>query len=145
MNKVALFSVLLVLGLFGSQWLPPLLGRAYGPVSHGIFLLTMIALSFIMIHVGYEFEARSGQSRTIRMGLFGGLHGRRFPLDLCEPLLRLRDAPPTNLVGLGHLEGNFTGRSLCFSDLCRRALLDACGRRPERDLVVQKGPDPGDL
>jgi hypothetical protein len=56
MNKVALFSVLLILGLFGSQWLPPVLGRAYGPVSHGILLLTMIALSFIMIHVGYEFE-----------------------------------------------------------------------------------------
>ena len=56
MNKVALFSVLLVLGLFGSQWLPTLLGQAYGPVSHGILLLTMIALSFIMIHVGYEFE-----------------------------------------------------------------------------------------
>jgi Kef-type K+ transport system membrane component KefB len=56
MKKVALFSVLLVIGLFGSQWLPPLLGRAYGPVSHAILLLTMIALSFIMIHVGYEFE-----------------------------------------------------------------------------------------
>lgn len=56
MKKVALFSLLLVIGLFGSQWLPPVLGRAYGPVSHAILLLTMIALSFIMIHVGYEFE-----------------------------------------------------------------------------------------
>src|SRR5919106_3550998 len=56
MKKVALFSLLLVIGLFGSQWLPPVLGRAYGPVSHTILLLTMIALSFIMIHVGYEFD-----------------------------------------------------------------------------------------
>lgn len=56
MNNVARFSVLLILGLFGSQWLPLVLGRAYGPVSHGILLLTMIALSFIMIHIGYEFE-----------------------------------------------------------------------------------------
>jgi Kef-type K+ transport system membrane component KefB len=56
MRNVALFSVLLVLGLIGSQSLPPLLGRFYEPLSHGILLLTMTALAFIMIHVGYEFE-----------------------------------------------------------------------------------------
>ena len=56
MRKVALFSVLLVLGLIGSQFLPLLLGWIYEPMSHGILLLTMIALGFIMIHVGYEFE-----------------------------------------------------------------------------------------
>jgi hypothetical protein len=40
MKKVALFSLLLAIGFFGSQWLPPVLGRAYEPVSHAIRLLT---------------------------------------------------------------------------------------------------------
>jgi Na+:H+ antiporter len=56
MKKVAFFSLLLVFGLFGSQWLPPVLGQAYEPVSHAILSLMMIALSFIMIHVGYAFD-----------------------------------------------------------------------------------------
>jgi Kef-type K+ transport system membrane component KefB len=56
MRRVTLFSVLLVVGLIGSQWLPAALGPALAPVSHGILLLTMVALAFIMIHVGYEFE-----------------------------------------------------------------------------------------
>ena len=55
MRKVALFSLLLILGFIGSQALP-LLGDAYQPVSHAISPLTTIALAFIMIHVGYEFE-----------------------------------------------------------------------------------------
>jgi Kef-type K+ transport system membrane component KefB len=56
MRQVTLFSGLLIVGLIGSQWLPLVLGPAHEPVAHGILLLTMIALSFIMIHVGYEFE-----------------------------------------------------------------------------------------
>ncbi len=49
MSKVILFSLLLVLGLIGSQL----------PISTGelwIQLGTLFGLSFIMIHVGYEFE-----------------------------------------------------------------------------------------
>ena len=63
MRTVAWFSVLLIMGLLGSQWLPSL-GSVYPMVAHGILTLTMIALAFIMIHVGYEFEldkARLGQ------------------------------------------------------------------------------------
>jgi Kef-type K+ transport system membrane component KefB len=56
MKKVALYSMLLVLGLFGSQWLPLVSGETYPAVSRAVLLLTMIALAFIMIHVGYEFE-----------------------------------------------------------------------------------------
>ena len=63
MRTVAWFSVLLIMGLLGSQWLPSL-GSVYPMVAHGILTLTMIALAFIMIHVGYEFEldkARLGE------------------------------------------------------------------------------------
>jgi Kef-type K+ transport system membrane component KefB len=56
MLKVLLFSSLLILGLFGSQWLPGAVGPAYASLGDMIRVLTMIGLSFIMIRVGYEFD-----------------------------------------------------------------------------------------
>jgi Kef-type K+ transport system membrane component KefB len=56
MRKVAAFSLLLIAGMVGAQFLPSLTGDAYAGVSHGLRLATMVALAFIMIHVGYEFE-----------------------------------------------------------------------------------------
>jgi Kef-type K+ transport system membrane component KefB len=60
MRKVLLYSLLLVAGLIGSQFM----GGAPAAVKTAISLATMLALSFIMIHVGYEFEmdkSRPGQ------------------------------------------------------------------------------------
>lgn len=56
MRKVLLFSVLLLAGLVGSQFLPGLIGPAYSTIGDIVRVLTMTALSFIMIHVGYEFN-----------------------------------------------------------------------------------------
>jgi Kef-type K+ transport system membrane component KefB len=56
MRKVAVFSLLLIAGMVGAQFLSSLTGDAYAGVSHGLRLATMVALAFIMIHVGYEFE-----------------------------------------------------------------------------------------
>ena len=56
MQKVLLFSVLLLLGLFGSQLLPSVVGPAYVTIGDIIRVLTMMGLSFIMIRVGYEFD-----------------------------------------------------------------------------------------
>jgi Kef-type K+ transport system membrane component KefB len=56
MRKVAVFSLWLLAGMVGAQLLPDLAGEAYADVSHGLRLATMVALAFIMIHVGYEFE-----------------------------------------------------------------------------------------
>ena len=53
MRKVLVYSILLVLGLIGSQTLGPSL---HPDIERAIALGTMFALSFIMIHVGYEFE-----------------------------------------------------------------------------------------
>jgi Kef-type K+ transport system membrane component KefB len=50
------FSVLLIAGMVGSQTLPGLLGDIYTHISSLMRVLTMVALAFIMIHVGYEFE-----------------------------------------------------------------------------------------
>jgi Kef-type K+ transport system membrane component KefB len=54
-KKVLYFSVLLIIGLAGSQFLP-VLGGAQAMSSEIIRMLTMFLLGFIMIHVGYEFE-----------------------------------------------------------------------------------------
>jgi Kef-type K+ transport system membrane component KefB len=56
MRKVLLFSILLLLGLFGSQSLPESVGPAYSRVADVIRVMTMLGLSFIMIRVGYEFD-----------------------------------------------------------------------------------------
>ncbi len=56
MKKVFGFSVLLILGLIGSQILPGVLGDTHRLFMEIVIFLTMTGLSFIMIHVGYEFE-----------------------------------------------------------------------------------------
>ena len=57
MKTIAIFSVLLVLGLIGSQALPLVVPEgALGTVKHVLTALTMWMLAFIMIHVGYEFD-----------------------------------------------------------------------------------------
>lgn len=60
MRKVFAYSLLLVVGLIASQSL----GDAPPALRTAITLATMVALSFIMVHVGYEFEidrARPGR------------------------------------------------------------------------------------
>ena len=64
MKKVLLFSVLLFLGLAGSQLLPGIVGTSYATVGDGVRVLTMVGLSFLMIRVGFEFDidkSRLGQ------------------------------------------------------------------------------------
>lgn len=56
MRKVLVFSILLVAGLALSQVLPSLLGDGYASAAPWIRVLTMAALAFIMIHVGFEFD-----------------------------------------------------------------------------------------
>jgi len=56
MRKVLLYSVLLLIGLAGSQWLPGVTGPSYAVIGDVIRVLTMAGLSFITIRVGYEFD-----------------------------------------------------------------------------------------
>lgn len=56
MRKVLLFSMLLLAGLIGSQWLPAYIGASYSKWGDIVRILTMTGLSFIMIRVGYEFD-----------------------------------------------------------------------------------------
>lgn len=56
MRKVALYSVLLFVGLALSQVLPAWLGESHDAAALAIRVLTMTGLAFIMIHVGFEFH-----------------------------------------------------------------------------------------
>lgn len=63
MKKVFAFSVLLIAGLIGSQYLS-LLGQAQTAATEVIQVLTMLCLSFIMIRVGYEFDIDRSKLRS---------------------------------------------------------------------------------
>jgi len=56
MKKIFIYSALLILGLIGSQVLPWVLEQSWLHLREWVSFLTMVGLSFIMIHVGYEFE-----------------------------------------------------------------------------------------
>ncbi|WP_281647747.1 hypothetical protein [Parendozoicomonas sp. Alg238-R29] len=56
MKKVIVFSLLLLLGIVLSQALPYSFGASYTSFQTFIMYLTMVALSYIMIDVGSEFD-----------------------------------------------------------------------------------------
>ncbi len=56
MKKVISFSLMLMVGLALSQFLPKLLGSSYGELKHIVEITLGVCLAFIMINVGREFE-----------------------------------------------------------------------------------------
>ncbi|MEA2735502.1 MAG: hypothetical protein QOE14_1953 [Humisphaera sp.] len=79
MRKVLFYSILLVLGLIGSQMMsgaPPAVHRTIG-------LVTMFALSFIMIHVGYEFEIDKTRPRHYAWDYFVAASAATLPWLFC--------------------------------------------------------------
>jgi Kef-type K+ transport system membrane component KefB len=63
MKKILLFSLLLLAGLVLSQLVPLLPSGPAAVVREVVQLLAMVALGFIMIHVGYEFEIEKDRLR----------------------------------------------------------------------------------
>jgi Kef-type K+ transport system membrane component KefB len=79
MKKVAIFSLLLVAGLVGSQLVPLLPKEVASPLS-GIFdVLTLLGLAFIMIHVGYEFEIDKTRMRSYGRDYVVAMTAAAFP------------------------------------------------------------------
>jgi hypothetical protein len=78
-KKVALFSLLLVIGLVGSQILPGALGSAHAAVGEILGILTLVALAFIMIHVGYEFEIDKSKARAYGWDYLVAMTAAAFP------------------------------------------------------------------
>jgi len=79
MKKVIIFSLLLIAGLAGSQILPGLIGASYTSVSEIISILTLTALSFIMIHVGYEFEIEKDKLKSYGWDYLVAMTAAAFP------------------------------------------------------------------
>ena len=79
MRKVLLFSTLLLLGLIGSQWLPGVIGPGYAMVGDMVRIMTMAALSFIMIRVGYEFHIDKSNLRQYGWDYFVAFTAAGFP------------------------------------------------------------------
>jgi len=79
MNKVLLYSLLLIAGLLGSQFLEAWLGAAAAPALKAITLLTMVALAFIMIHVGYEFDIDKTNLRPLAWDYVVAMTAAAFP------------------------------------------------------------------
>jgi Kef-type K+ transport system membrane component KefB len=79
MKKVLYFSILLVVGLIGSQILPGLAGTQFPLMSEIISFLTMIGLAFIMIHVGYEFDINKSNLREYGWDYLVAMTAAAFP------------------------------------------------------------------
>ena len=70
MKKIILFSVFLITGLILSQFTPGLTGEYYSSFRFVNGILLSVALSFIMINVGREFELDKSQWRSYRTDYF---------------------------------------------------------------------------
>jgi Kef-type K+ transport system membrane component KefB len=98
MRKVLLYSSLLILGLILSQTS----SGALAEVRPVISLLTMLALSFIMIHVGYEFEIDKSKPRKYLVDYGVAFTAAAFPWAFCTLYFVFVMAPP-GLWGHGDL------------------------------------------
>ena len=79
MKKVLVYSTLLVAGLAVSQMLPSLVGDSYAALADVIRVMTMIGLSFIMIHVGYEFDIDKSNLRQYGVDYLVAFTAATFP------------------------------------------------------------------
>jgi Kef-type K+ transport system membrane component KefB len=79
MIKVLVFSVLLLLGLVGSQWLPGAFGASYAAAGDVVRIMTMFALAFIMIRVGNEFHIDKSNLKQYGWDYFVAFTAASFP------------------------------------------------------------------
>ncbi|MGL5273268.1 MAG: sodium:proton antiporter [Phocaeicola sp.] len=70
MRKVLSFSLCLMIGLLGSQFLPQITGDSYFAVKETNDYLLYICLSFIMINVGREFDVDKTRWRSYATDYF---------------------------------------------------------------------------
>jgi Kef-type K+ transport system membrane component KefB len=88
MRKVLVYSILLMGGLIGSQVMPQSEGAA-----HATRLAAMIALSFIMVHVGYEFELDKRRPQQYAWDCVIAFSAAALPWLLCAAYFMYAMAP----------------------------------------------------
>jgi Kef-type K+ transport system membrane component KefB len=91
MKKVLLFSILLIAGMIGSQTFADLGGAA---ARDSVRFFTMVCLSFIMIHVGYEFEIDQSRLRTYAVDYGVAATAAAFPWFFCAAWFVFAMHPP---------------------------------------------------
>lgn len=79
MKKITLFSTLLFLGLVGSQVFPSVVGPAWRTYGEILGFFTMVGLSFVMIHVGYEFEIDKSRLKSYGWDYIVAMTAAGFP------------------------------------------------------------------
>lgn len=83
MQKVLLYSGLLLLGLLLSQTLPAIFPNAW-PAAHPVIeLATMFFLTFIMIHVGLEFDIDKSKARSYGWDFMVAFSAAALPWIFC--------------------------------------------------------------
>lgn len=97
MRKVLIYSLLLILGLIVSQIMPQ-----HAVLTTTIKILTMLALSFIMIHVGYEFEVDKKNPKQYAWDYLVAATAAGFPWIFCA-LYFIFIMSPSALWGYGDL------------------------------------------
>ncbi len=83
MKRVWIYSGLLLAGLVLSQVLPGALGEAFAALKLPLQVATMVCLSFIMIHVGYEFEVDKSNLRPYLVDYLVAATAAAFPWIFC--------------------------------------------------------------
>lgn len=83
MKKVALYSSLLLLGLVLSQILPLELGESYDTIYEVLQALTMVALAYIMVQVGREFDIDKTNLRQYGWDYVVAATAAAFPWIFC--------------------------------------------------------------
>jgi Kef-type K+ transport system membrane component KefB len=83
MFKVLLFSLLLLTGLTLSQLVPRAVGPLFAQTALPLHVLTMTALAFIMIQVGYDFEIDKRRLRAYGFDYLVAMTAAGLPWILC--------------------------------------------------------------
>lgn len=96
MRKVLFYSVVLFLGLAGSQWLPGVVGSDYARIGDVVRVLTMVGLSFIMIRVGFEFDIDKSNLRQYGWDYVVAFTAASFPWIMVTFYFVLVLLPPEN-------------------------------------------------
>lgn len=94
MNRLWLYSLLLLLGLVGSQFAHQLPTSLYQVLDPVITLLTMTGLAYIMINVGREFRIDKSRTREYGWDYLVAATAATFPWIFCAVYFVLVFAPP---------------------------------------------------
>lgn len=83
MRKVLAFSILLILGMAGSQLAPAWAPEAWLALRPWLTAATMLCLAFLMIHVGYEFDIDRSNLRPYGIDYAIAATAAAFPWIFC--------------------------------------------------------------